>query len=123
LALHGEAIYMGESFLIVTERPVGGTERCGGGGIGIVGIGEALTGCLPVGVKGRPGRAPMSYLDALAREAGVRPLMEYFSDDSESYRWRFSAEGGGEPPLGGPPLERWFTAAEGLATVRDCWIM
>ena len=92
--MDGETICVGESFFIVTDRPVGGTERYGFGGAGIFGVGAALTGCLPVGAKDRPGRAPMWYLEALAREAGVRPLMEFLTED------------------------QWFTAAEGLATIR-----
>lgn len=103
---------MEESFFIVTDRPVGGTERYGFGGVGIFGVGAALTGCLPVGAKDRPGRAPMWYLEALAREAGVRPLVEFLSEDPES---------GGRPNAAGEPelaQSQWFTAAEGLATVR-----
>lgn len=69
----GEAICVEESFLISTERPVGGTERHVWGGIGIFGVGAALIRCHPVGAEDRPGRAPMWYPDALAREAGVRP--------------------------------------------------
>ncbi len=94
MALDDETICVGGSFFISTDRPVGGTERYGWGGIGIFGVGETLTRCLPVGAKERPGRAPMWYLEALAREAGVRPLMDFLSED------------------------QWFTAAEGLATVR-----
>jgi hypothetical protein len=92
--LADESICVEESFFISTDRAVGGTERYGWGGIGLFGVGEALIRCLPLGAKARPGRAPMWYLEALAREAGVRPLMEFLGED------------------------RWFTAAEGLATVR-----
>jgi hypothetical protein len=94
VALIDESIRVGESFFVSTDRPVDGTDRCGWGGIGVFGVGEALTRCLPVGAKERPGRAPMWHLEALAREAGVRPLMEFLHEDE------------------------WFTAAEGLATVR-----
>ncbi len=109
---------MEESFFISTERPVGGTERYGWGGIGIFGVGEALIRCHPVGAKDRPGQAPMWYLDALAREAGVRPLTEFLTEDPESAAWKSIAEGDEVPSPGCPPDSEWFAAADGLTTVR-----
>jgi hypothetical protein len=109
LALAGGAIRMGETFFIVAEPTAEGGE--------FFPVGEALIHCGHVGAKGRPGRTPLSHLDALAREAGVRPLTEFLSEDLESAGWRWAAEGG-EPPPGALPPEQWFTAAEGLATVR-----
>ncbi len=103
---------MGENFLIITDRPVGGTERFGWGGVGIFGFGEALSRCLPVGDRDRPGRPPLWYLESLAREAGVRPFLEFLSDEPES-GWIVNADG--ELERAEP---RWFTAEEGLATVR-----
>lgn len=103
---------MGENFLIITDRPVGGTERYGWGGIGVFGFGVALARCLPVGVRERPGRPPLWYLESLAHEAGVRPFLEFLSDEPES-GWFRNADG--ELERAEP---RWFTAEEGLATVR-----
>jgi hypothetical protein len=76
-------------------------------------VGEALVHCHPVGAKRRPEWAPFRHLDALAREAGVQPLSEFISEDSETAGWRFF----GDVPVEPPPPSRWFTAAEGLATV------
>ena len=100
---------MGEVFFIITERITWGTN--------IFSFGEALTRCRPVGAKERPGQAPMYHLSALAREAAVRPLVEFFVEDPESAGWRATSEGGAEP-TGGLPLSQWFTAAEGLESVR-----
>jgi hypothetical protein len=51
-------------------------------------------------------------MEALAREAGVRALMEFLSEDPESSCTRNAA---GELELA---QSQWFTAVEGLATVR-----
>ena len=56
-------------------------------------------------------------LDALAKRAGVRPLMEFFSENPESAA-AFCEEAGADPPEGGFPPEQWFPAEEGLTTVR-----
>jgi hypothetical protein len=58
-------------------------------------------------------------LAQIARSVGVRPLMEFFSMSPEDYE----ADIAPFNPLGGgteaPPHEEvWFTAAEGLRTVR-----
>ena len=60
-----ETICVGESFSKSTDRPIGRTERYGWGGFGIFGVGEALTRCLPIEAKERPGQAPMWYLEVL----------------------------------------------------------
>jgi hypothetical protein len=87
--LDGGAICLGDTFFIVAERPVGG--------LNIFPVGEALTHCRPVGARDRVGQSPLGHLGVLAREAGVRPLAEFLSEDSEPH---------------------WFAAGEGLATIR-----
>jgi hypothetical protein len=56
-------------------------------------------------------------LDQLAGLAGVRPLMEFFSQDAEELAEFLEAEGI-EPPAGGVAAEQWFTAEDGLISVR-----
>src|SRR5262249_6958685 len=91
-------------FLIITDRT----------GVELFHVGDALIHCRPVGAQGQRGRAPFNYLDALAREAGGRPLSDLVSADPESPL--------GEPNANAPPdqLSRpgWFSPAEGLAGVR-----
>jgi hypothetical protein len=60
--------------------------------------------------------------DRVAREVGVRPLMEFFSVDPEEAAAFLEAEGG-EPP-DEVPEEMWFTPEEGLRTVRalSAWL-
>jgi hypothetical protein len=56
-------------------------------------------------------------LTPLAHELSVRPLMDFFSMSTEDYAAQaeeFSLPLGSE----GPPDEEWFTADEGLRTVR-----
>ncbi len=53
----------------------------------------------------------------LARQAGVRPLMEFFGASPEDVSELIGEEDEGSPPIELPP-ERWFPASEGLATVR-----
>ena len=86
----GRTVNGEDLFIIIAERPVEG--------MNIFPIGGALTRCRPVGGKVRPGQSPLAHLEALAREAGVRPLLEFFSEDPES---------------------SWFTAEEGVATIRE----
>jgi len=57
------------------------------------------------------------HLDRLAEHAGVRPLMEFFSQDPTEAA-SFLEDEGVEPPEGGfPPLE-WYSAEDGLRTVQ-----
>jgi hypothetical protein len=77
-------------------------------------VGEILIHCLPAGVRRRPGQPPMQYLDRLAQEAGVRPLSEFISGESDSY----FGEGKARATEDGLSNSRWFTAAEGLVTIR-----
>jgi hypothetical protein len=56
-------------------------------------------------------------LDRLAERAGVRPLMEFFSQDPAEAAAFFEDEGA-DPPDDGFPPEVWFPAADGLTTVR-----
>ena len=100
---------MGVALFIVAERTIEGLDTFVNG--------KALAHCRPAGAKDRLGRASMRRLETLARQAGVRPLMEFFSEDPES-AVAFLAEEGVEPPPGGLPPEQWFSAGEGLATVR-----
>jgi hypothetical protein len=53
----------------------------------------------------------------ICREAGVRPLLEFCSQDPEEVA-AFCADEGIDPPPGGCPSEQWFSAADGLRTVR-----
>jgi hypothetical protein len=101
---------MAASFFIVAEFTAEGGE--------FFFVGEALVYCHPVGARRRPGWAPFRHLDALAREAGVRPLSEFISEDPETAGWRFFGDLRVEPLPGGLPATRWFTAGEGHATVR-----
>jgi len=56
-------------------------------------------------------------LNKLARQAGVRRLMEFFSQDPEEAA-AFIEDEGGEVPTGGFPAEQWFSCHEGSVTVR-----
>ena len=101
---------MGVALFIVAERTVEGLDTFVDG--------KALAHCRPAGAKDRLGRASMRAPGDTGREqAGVRPLMEFFSESPES-AVAFLAEEGVEPSPGGLPPEQWFSAAEGLATVR-----
>ena len=56
-------------------------------------------------------------LDRLAERAGVRPLMEFFSQDPAEAEALFEAEEIESPAEGFAP-EQWFRAEDGLKTVR-----
>ena len=58
-----------------------------------------------------------SHLDKLAGRAGVRPLMDFFSEDPDEAAEAAEELGRPVPPGGFPPV-RWHPAAEGLASVR-----
>ncbi len=100
---------MGAALFIVAERTVEGLDTFVDG--------KAPARCRPAGAKRRFGKASARHLEHLAREAGVRPLMEFFSMSPESFE-ALIADEGVEPPPGELPPEQWFPAAEGLATVR-----
>jgi hypothetical protein len=100
---------MGVALFIVPERQVDGVD--------VFVDGKALARCRPAGTKQRLGRSAGRHLEALAREAGVRPLMEFFSQNLDE-AIALIDDAGGEPPPGGLPPEQWFPASEGLATVR-----
>jgi hypothetical protein len=85
---------MGVALYIMPEREVAGLE--------VYVNGKAL------------GRS--DQLDRLAERAGVRPLMEFFSQDPAEAAAFLEAEEV-EPPAEGFAPERWFSATEGLATV------
>ncbi len=55
-------------------------------------------------------------LDAIAKSAGVTPLMDFFSASPETLE--SLPEEAGEDTLVGAPSEQWFSADEGLKTVR-----
>ena len=97
---------MGENFFIVEELRSEHAE--------FFPIREVLIHCLPVGARRRPGQSPMQYLDRLAQEAGVRPLSEFISGESDSY----FGEGKATATEDGLPTSQWFTAPEGLVTIR-----
>jgi hypothetical protein len=100
---------MSVALFIVAEQDVVGLD--------ISVCGKSLAHCRPAGGKGRFGRSAGLHLEMLAKEAGVMPLMEFFSLAPEEARSLLGDCGGEEPP-GGLPPERWFPASEGLATVR-----
>ncbi len=100
---------MSVALFIVTERPVEGLETFVDG--------KALAHCRPAGAKGRGGRQSSRHLETLAREAGARPLMEFFSISPDEARALLDFEGGTVPGINLPP-EQWFSPVEGLATVR-----
>jgi hypothetical protein len=100
---------LGAALFIVGERPVDGLDTFVDG--------KALTRCRPYGAKQRLGRQADRHLDALAQQAGVRPLMEFFSASADELM-AWLDESGKEPPPGGFPPTQWFSAADGLATVR-----
>jgi hypothetical protein len=77
-------------------------------------VGAALIHCLSVGARRRHWQSPMQYLDRLAHEAGVRPLSEFIGVETDSY----FGEGKARATNDGSPTSRWFTASEGLLTVR-----
>jgi hypothetical protein len=77
-------------------------------------ISDVLTYCLPVGATRRHWQSPMQYLDSLAQEAGVRPLSEFISSKAQSY----FGEGETTTRADGLPTSQWFTASEGLVTIR-----
>lgn len=56
-------------------------------------------------------------LDRVCREAGVRPLSEFFSLNPDE-ALAFLEGQGIDPPPGGLPPELWFDAADGLRTFR-----
>jgi hypothetical protein len=97
---------MEENFFIVEELTSGRAE--------FFPVGETLIHCLPVGARRRPGHRPMQYLDGLAHEAGVRPLSEFICGEPDSY----FGEGKARATKDGLRISRWFTAAEGLETIR-----
>jgi hypothetical protein len=100
---------MGVAYFIVPERPVDGVET--------VVDGKALAHCRPQGVERAKGRNVGKHFETLARDAGVRPLMEFFSVAPEDVISLLS-ETGDEPPPDDLPPEAWFSATEGLRTVR-----
>ncbi len=100
---------MSVAFFIVTEQPVEGLDTFVDG--------KALAHCRPAGVKARGGRQADRHLEALAREAGVKPFMEFFSESPENIRELLDEVEVEAPDVEMPP-EQWFSAAEGLATVR-----
>jgi hypothetical protein len=88
---------MSTALFIVPEREVPGLD--------VFVNGKALGHCKP------------RHLERLAKQAGVRPLMGFFSQDPEEAA-AFCEDAGAEPPEGGFPAEEWFPAEEGLTTVR-----
>jgi len=100
---------MGVALFIVAERPVEGLDTFVDG--------KALAHCRPAGAKARGGRQAGRHLEALARQASVRPLMEFFSESPDNIRSLLDEEGGEVTEIDMPP-ERWFPASEGLASVR-----
>lgn len=88
---------MGVALYIVAERAVPGLDTFVNG--------KAL------------GRTKPRQLDKLAQAAGVPPLMGYFSVSPDEAA-AVAEDLGAETPAGGFPPERWFPAADGLATVR-----
>jgi hypothetical protein len=74
---------------------------------------EKIPGVDATGIEGRALCKHSDELEALARQAGVVSLMNFFSVSGEEMN-EFLEDHGNEVSL---PEERWFTAAEGLKTV------
>jgi hypothetical protein len=69
-------------------------------------------------VNGKALSGESEALDALARGANVKPLMEFFSLDPGSAADLLEEFGGAQDALANSlPAEQWFNAQEGLATV------
>jgi hypothetical protein len=66
---------------------------------------------LDAAVDGKALARHSTLLDRLARRAGVTPLTEFISAESDDYG--ILEDAGIEPPAA-----KWFSAADGLATVR-----
>jgi hypothetical protein len=58
-----------------------------------------------------------NHLDKLAKKAGIKPLMEFFSISPEDAKLQMEDFGIDFDPEGLPPTD-WFDAKEGLMTVR-----
>lgn len=58
-----------------------------------------------------------SHLDKLALRSGVRPLIDFFSEDPDEAA-EMAEELGRAVPVGGFPPTQWHPAADGLASVR-----
>jgi hypothetical protein len=100
---------MSVALFIVADRSVDGIDTFVDG--------KALAHCRRAGAKDRGGRQADRHLESLAREAGVRPLMEFFSASPEDIL-AFLSEHDQEPPDVELPPEQWFSPEEGLTTVR-----
>jgi hypothetical protein len=100
---------MGVALYIATERAVEGLDTFVDG--------KALAQCRPAGHKRGSGKASARHLETLARNAGVRPLMEFFSASPDSLSDLIGEADEELPPIELPP-EQWFPASEGLETVR-----
>lgn len=61
------------------------------------------------------GHADERTLGALCRKLGVQPLSSFYSEDTEALHASLKYEGYALPDL---PQLSWFSAADGLATVR-----
>ena len=77
-------------------------------------VGRVLIHCHPVGARIRPGKSPFQYLDQLAQDVEVWPLSKFISGESES----FLGEGKVMATTEGQPTSLWFTAPEGLVSIR-----
>ncbi len=86
---------MGVAYFIVPEREVEGLDTFVNG--------KFLAQC--------------KYLNGLAAEAGVRPLMDYFSMSPEDMNDLLGSEEE-DQPTGDLEPEKWFEAGEGLVSVR-----
>ncbi len=99
---------MGVALFIVAERDVEGLDTFVNG--------KALAHCRPHASKSRLGRQASEHLEWLANQAGVKPLMDFFSADPADVL-EMMEESEVESPESLDP-EQWFPASEGLATVR-----
>jgi hypothetical protein len=74
---------------------------------------------LGVDATGLQGHALSKYnnkLEALAKQAGVKPLLSFFSATPEDVMGLLDDNGEGQEPI--PlPEEQWFPAEEGLTTI------
>jgi hypothetical protein len=61
--------------------------------------------------------APFDGLDEVAAACGVRPLMDFFSQDPAELA-EFLEDADADLPDEALPSEQWFAAEDGLATIR-----
>lgn len=86
-------------------------------GAGLYIVAQSQTAGVDTFVNGKFLAQAGRKLDALAKKAKVRPLMEFFSVAPDELQ-EFAEGEGAQIPAGGSPAEEWSTAQDGLVSVR-----